>query len=201
MTSPEMLTREQAVMLRNEYDKRTISADSVFPDVIDSLLAVMDERAKIEAEYREVTGRLRECVARHQLGLGGEKLDALVCDALDARTTENAVLREDAHLAAVEIERLTALLSSPGRATESSSGASAGEPRSDSADADTERLDWLAGYPSSEIAIRWEAAMREFRRVYPNGGILDAAARRAAIDAAMSRVREAAGRVEGTNNV
>jgi hypothetical protein len=34
-------------------------------------------------EYQQVTARLQECVQRHHLGLGGERVDELVCDEVD----------------------------------------------------------------------------------------------------------------------
>lgn len=34
-------------------------------------------------EYREITDRLQQCVQRHRLGLGGERIDVLVCDEVE----------------------------------------------------------------------------------------------------------------------
>ena len=34
-------------------------------------------------EYKEITDRLQQCVQRHRLGLGGERIDVLVCDEVD----------------------------------------------------------------------------------------------------------------------
>lgn len=49
----------------------------------------------VERDYREMCGRLHDCVKRHGLGLGGENLDKLVVEALDRYAKENKALREE----------------------------------------------------------------------------------------------------------
>lgn len=40
--------------------------------------------------YREMCDRLQEQVQKHKLGLGGEKIDVLVCEALDSALSANS---------------------------------------------------------------------------------------------------------------
>ena len=49
---------------------------------VDAQSAQLADLQECRDAYREMCSRLQECVQTHQIGLGGEKLDALVCDEI-----------------------------------------------------------------------------------------------------------------------
>ena len=51
---------------------------------------VIDHAKWLLTSYREMCDRLQEQVQKHNLGLGGEKIDILVCEALDSALSANA---------------------------------------------------------------------------------------------------------------
>ncbi len=65
--------------------------------VADYHAARLDQKAAkikdIQAEHTQMCTRLRECVQKHDIGLGGEKLDQLVCDHIDAQAAEITTMR------------------------------------------------------------------------------------------------------------
>ena len=51
---------------------------------------VIEEGKWLIESYRRMCNRLQDAVQKHKLGLGGEKIDILVCEALDAALSANA---------------------------------------------------------------------------------------------------------------
>lgn len=51
---------------------------------------LIDHAKWLVESYKAQCYRLQSAVQRHRLGLGGEKVDKLVCDALDAALSSNA---------------------------------------------------------------------------------------------------------------
>lgn len=50
---------------------------------------VIDHAKWLVESYHAMCGRLQDMVQKHKLGLGGEKIDVLVCEALDAALSAN----------------------------------------------------------------------------------------------------------------
>lgn len=53
-----------------------------------------EEVDELEQHYRKICTRLQECVQKHHIGLGGEKLDQLVCDHIEAQAAQIQAMRE-----------------------------------------------------------------------------------------------------------
>ena len=51
---------------------------------------VIDHAKWLIMSYRGMCDRLQASVQKHHLGLGGEKVDVLVCEALDSALSANA---------------------------------------------------------------------------------------------------------------
>ena len=51
---------------------------------------VIDHAKWLVESYHAMCTRLQEQVQKHKLGLGGEKIDILVCEALDSALSANA---------------------------------------------------------------------------------------------------------------
>jgi hypothetical protein len=53
-----------------------------------------DDVDELKQRHTEICTRLQECVQKHQIGLGGEKIDQLVCDHIEAQASQIEAMLE-----------------------------------------------------------------------------------------------------------